>query len=127
MVLEAEVALFWAGTGTSVPRRLRRPGTACATGTAGDGEAHLRRVRRERRKLRGTTEKIASALSRTGITKTNALEALVIAGFVRGLSVRDVEAALMEALGRTRRSAGRWCRGSARKSRSSTKHGGAVA
>jgi len=35
----------------------------------------------------------------TGVTKTNALEALVIAGFVRGLSVRDVEAALTEALG----------------------------
>ncbi len=33
------------------------------------------------------------------MTKTNALEALVIAGFVRGLSVRDVEAALAEALG----------------------------
>jgi putative transposase len=34
-----------------------------------------------------------------GVTRTNPLEALVIAGFVRGLSVRDVEAALTEALG----------------------------
>jgi transposase-like protein len=33
------------------------------------------------------------------VTKTNALETLVIASFVRGLSVRDVEAALAEALG----------------------------
>ena len=33
------------------------------------------------------------------MTKTNALETLVIASFVRGLSVRDVEAALAEALG----------------------------
>jgi hypothetical protein len=33
------------------------------------------------------------------VTKTTALEALVIAGFVRGLSTRDVEAALVEALG----------------------------
>ena len=33
------------------------------------------------------------------MTKTNALKSLVIAGFVRGLSVRDVEAALAEALG----------------------------
>ena len=33
------------------------------------------------------------------MTKTNALESLVIAGFVRGLSVRDVEATLVEALG----------------------------
>src|SRR6266536_2666549 len=31
--------------------------------------------------------------------KTNALESLVIASFVRGLSVRDVEATLAEALG----------------------------
>jgi putative transposase len=34
-----------------------------------------------------------------GVCRTNALESLVIAGFVRGLSVRDVEAALAEALG----------------------------
>jgi transposase-like protein len=33
------------------------------------------------------------------VTKTNALETLVIAGFVRGLSVRDVEATLADALG----------------------------
>jgi putative transposase len=33
------------------------------------------------------------------VTKTNALESLVIAGFVRGLSVRDVEATLADALG----------------------------
>ncbi|EUA44536.1 transposase, Mutator family protein [Mycobacterium xenopi 3993] len=33
------------------------------------------------------------------MTKTNALESLVIAGFVRGLSTRDVEATLVEALG----------------------------
>lgn len=33
------------------------------------------------------------------VTKTSALETLVIASFVRGLSVRDVESALAEALG----------------------------
>jgi putative transposase len=33
------------------------------------------------------------------VVRTNALEALVIASFVRGLSVRDVEATLVEALG----------------------------
>lgn len=53
----------------------------------------------QRPKLRGTTDRFASALFGTGVTKTNALEALVIAGFVRGLSVRDAEAALAEALG----------------------------
>ena len=52
-----------------------------------------------RPKLRGTTERFASRLFGTGVTKTHALESLVIAGFVRGLSTRDVEAALSEALG----------------------------
>jgi putative transposase len=53
----------------------------------------------KRPKLRGTTEQFASRLLGKGVTKTNALESLVIAGFIRGLSVRDVEAALAEALG----------------------------
>ena len=52
-----------------------------------------------RPKLRGTTERFASQLFGKHVTKTNALESLVIAGFVRGLSTRDVEAALVEALG----------------------------
>lgn len=53
----------------------------------------------QRPKLRGTTERFASQLFGTGVVRTNALEALVIASFVRGLSVRDVEATLVEALG----------------------------
>jgi transposase-like protein len=52
-----------------------------------------------RPKLRGTSEAFASRLFGTHVTKTNALESLVIASFVRGLSVRDVEATLAEALG----------------------------
>jgi putative transposase len=52
-----------------------------------------------RPKLRGTDDRFVSRLFGTGVTKTNALETLVIAGFVRGLSVRDVEATLAEALG----------------------------
>jgi len=52
-----------------------------------------------RPKLRGTTTQFASRLLGKGVTRTNALESLIIAGFVRGLSVRDVEAALLEALG----------------------------
>ncbi len=47
-----------------------------------------------RPKLRGTTERFASQLFGTHVTKTNALESLVIAGFLRGLSTRDVEATL---------------------------------
>jgi putative transposase len=53
----------------------------------------------DRPKLRGAEEKFVSRLFGTGVSKTNALETLVIAGFVRGLSVRDVEAALADALG----------------------------
>jgi putative transposase len=53
----------------------------------------------QRPKLRGTAEAFASRLLGSGVTRTNALEALVIAGFVRGLSVRDVEASLADALG----------------------------
>jgi transposase-like protein len=52
-----------------------------------------------RPKLRGTTEAFASRLFGKTITKSNALESLVIAGFVRGLSVRDVENTLADALG----------------------------
>ena len=53
----------------------------------------------ERPKLRGTTTAFASRLFGKHVTKTNALESLVIASFVRGLSVRDVEATLADALG----------------------------
>jgi putative transposase len=52
-----------------------------------------------RPKLRNTTEAFASRLLGTGVTKTHALERLVIAGFVRGLSTREVEATLADALG----------------------------
>jgi putative transposase len=52
-----------------------------------------------RPKPRGTSEAFASRLSGTHVTKTNALETLVIASFVRGLPVRDVEATLAGALG----------------------------
>jgi len=53
----------------------------------------------QRPKVRASDEAFASRLLGTGVTRTNALESLVIAGFVRGLSVRDVEASLADALG----------------------------
>jgi putative transposase len=53
----------------------------------------------ERPKLRGNPEPFASRLLGIGVTRTRALESLVIAGFVRGLSDRDLEATLEEALG----------------------------
>jgi putative transposase len=43
--------------------------------------------------------RFASRLLGTGVARSDALESLVIAGFVRGLSVRDVEASLANALG----------------------------
>jgi len=52
-----------------------------------------------RPKLRGTTETSALQLFGKSVTKSHALEALVIAGFVRRLSVRDVENTLADALG----------------------------
>lgn len=48
---------------------------------------------------RGTTEAFISPLFGKGVTRTNALESLVIAGYVHGLSARDVEATLADALG----------------------------
>jgi putative transposase len=56
-------------------------------------------VRLARPKLRGTTGAFASRLFGSHVTRTNALESLVIASFIRGLSVRDVEATLADALG----------------------------
>src|SRR5450755_3718387 len=47
-------------------------------------------------KLRGTTAAFESKLFGSTVTRSNAL---VIAGFVRGLSVRDVESTLADALG----------------------------
>ena len=53
----------------------------------------------ERPKLRGADEAFASRLLGKHVTRTNALESLTIAGYVRGLSTRDVEACLADALG----------------------------
>ena len=52
-----------------------------------------------RPKLRDSDERFCSQLFGTGVTRTSALEALVISAWVRGLSDRDVEAALAEVLG----------------------------
>ena len=43
----------------------------------------------ERPKLRRTAQPFASRLLGKGVSRTNALEALVISGFVRGLSRYD--------------------------------------
>ncbi len=98
--LEAEVAAFLGrdryqrAASCADPRVGMRNGYCPTTVKTTAGPITLQRPR-----LRNTTERFASQLFGKGVTKTNALEALVIAGFVRGLSVRDVEAALTEALG----------------------------
>jgi transposase-like protein len=56
-------------------------------------------VELKRPKLRNTTEQFASQILGKGVVRTNPLEALVISGWVRGLSDRDIEALLAEALG----------------------------
>jgi putative transposase len=56
-------------------------------------------VELQRPKLRGTDEAFCSRLFGAGVTRINALESLVISGWVRGLSDRDIEAALAEVLG----------------------------
>ena len=53
----------------------------------------------QRPKIRGTLETFSSRLLGKRVTRTNALESLVISGWVRGLSDRDIEAALRETLG----------------------------
>lgn len=53
----------------------------------------------QRPKVRGTLERFSSRLLGTKVTRTNALESLVISGWVRGLSDRDITAALAETLG----------------------------
>jgi putative transposase len=95
--LEAEVSEFLG--------RPRYPGGARAQAGARNGYAPMAvkttagQVTLARPKLRGTSQAFVSRLLGKGITRTNALESLVIAGFVRGLSVRDVEASLADALG----------------------------
>jgi putative transposase len=74
----------------------------------------------KRPKVRGTLEAFSSRLLGKHVTRTNALESLVISGWVRGLSDRDIEAAP------TRRSASRRSAGSVRPSRPSSTPGGSA-
>jgi putative transposase len=98
--LEAEVDVFLGRA-----RYQRAAGVAAARPGSRNGYCDARikttagPVTVARPKLRGTTEVFASQLFGKSVTKSNALESLVIAGFVRGLSVRDVENTLADALG----------------------------
>ncbi len=95
--LEAEVTVFFGGDRYARGERERdgsRNGSSPVSIKSTAGEVTLQRP-----KVRGTAEAFASGLLGIGVTRTGALESLVIAGFVRGLSVRDVEASLADALG----------------------------
>jgi putative transposase len=56
-------------------------------------------VELQRPKLRATDQAFCSRLFGAGVTRTHALESLVISGWVGGLSDRDIEATLAEVLG----------------------------
>lgn len=81
--VEAEVDEFLA---------VNRAATSAGTTTMGPDEL-------QRPKLRDTDEAFCSRLFGTGVTRANALASLVISGWVRALSDRDIEAALAEVLG----------------------------
>lgn len=95
--LEAEVSEFLGRERYARGQRARpghRNGTAPLTVKTTAGPVTL-----DRPKLRGTGEAFTSRLLGRGVTRSHALESLVIAAYVRGLSDRDVEATLREALG----------------------------
>jgi putative transposase len=99
-VLEAEIAEFLGRN-----RYERRASAKEARAGSRNGHSNLTvkttagPVVLKRQKLRNTADTFTSRLLGKGVTRTNALESLVIASYVRGLSTRDVEAALAEALG----------------------------
>ena len=97
VALEAEVTEFLGRERYARGERAHeglRNGYSSITVTSTSGAITL-----ERPKLRGNPEPFASRLLGIGVTRTKALESLVIASFVRGLSDRDVKATLEEALG----------------------------
>jgi putative transposase len=100
LALEAEVEEFLGrgryerATGSVGVREGLRNGYSPVTVKTMTGPVALSRP-----KVRGTTETFASRLFGSRVCRSNALETLVIASFVRGLSTRDVEATLEEVLG----------------------------
>lgn len=96
-VLEDEVT-SWLGRGWNSRAVGERPGQrnghSDLTVKTTAGPVELKRP-----KLRNTTETFASSLLGKSVVRSEPLEALVISGWVRGLSDRDIEALLAEALG----------------------------
>ena len=89
----------WGGPATSAAPR-STPAAATAAQPPTVVKTTMGPVELQRPKLRATDQAFCSRLFGAGVTRTNALESLVISGWVRGLSDRDIEAALAEVLGR---------------------------
>jgi transposase-like protein len=94
--LEGEVELFLGRARYERGERVGyRNGYEPRTVTTTSGPLKL-----ERPRLRNASELgFASRIVGEGVTRTHALEALVVVGFLRGLSVRDVETLLAETFG----------------------------
>jgi transposase-like protein len=97
--LEAEVAEFLGRVRYERRGDTARPGSRNGHQPPMTVKTTMGAVQLQRPKLRGTDQAFCSRLFGAGVTRTNALESLVISGWVRGLSDRDIEATLAEVLG----------------------------
>ena len=97
--LEAEVAEFLGRARYERRDNTDRPGSRNGHQPPMTVKTTMGAVQLQRPKLRGTDQAFCSRLFGAGVTRTNALESLVISGWVRGLSDRDIEATLAEVLG----------------------------
>jgi putative transposase len=97
--LEAEVAEFLGRARYERRGDGDRPGSRNGHQPPMTVKTTMGAVELQRPKLRGTDQAFCSRLFGAGVTRTNALESLVISGWVRGLSDRDIQATLAEVLG----------------------------
>jgi transposase-like protein len=97
--LEAEVAEFLGRARYERRDDTDRPGSRNGHQPPMTVKTTMGAVQLQRPKLRGTDQAFCSRLFGAGVTRTNALESLVISGWVRGLSDRDIDATLAEVLG----------------------------
>jgi transposase-like protein len=97
--LEAEVEEFLGRASYQRRGGADRPGSRNGHQPPMTVKTTMGAVELQRPKLRGTDQAFCSRLFGAGVTRTHALESLVISGWVRGLSDRDIEATLAEVLG----------------------------
>jgi putative transposase len=97
--LEAEVEEFLGRARDQRRTDQGRPGSGNGWQPPAAVKPTMGPIELQRPKLRGTDEAFCSRLFGVGVTRSNALELLVISGWVRGLSDRDIEGALAEVLG----------------------------